>query len=368
MIKILFNTPNPKLTGGPPTHLPILSKELEKYVNLINFSYGRKQENEKISTKILERLLDLIKVFIKIIKYRPDIIHLNSAADKLAFQRDYLLVKISRLLRISLFIKFHGSFGADYYESLSWFYKHIRKYIIEKSSALGVLSNDEKDFYIKSFPIAGKKIFVVKNIIKEDFFNVVKKYSVNPEILFISRCLREKGIFDLLEAVPEVLKRFPLTKFIFIGSGRDSSEFDNKCKSMNLHGNVVRYDYINNSDTVRFYESAWALVFPTHMPEGMPMVVAESMSAGVPVIVSEIRFSKSYLKEFESCLYIDPNNIQSIADKIRLIIENVDLRFKLSENSREIANIFRSDIVAKEYYDIYRNILSRSSANYKSNM
>jgi glycosyltransferase involved in cell wall biosynthesis len=361
MIKVLFNTPNPKLSGGPPTHLPLLSRELEKYVTVINYSYGRKEEYEAIFTKIFGRLMDLVNVFFIIIRLKPDIIHLNSAADKMAFIRDYLLIKLSRLFKVPVFIKFHGSFDSVYYENLSSLYKHLRRYILEKSSGIGVLSEYEKDFYIKSFPKLKENIFVVKNIIKDDFYNLVKKFSEKPEILFVSRCIKQKGIFDLLKAVPEVLNKYPDTKFIFIGSGKDENEFDDKCKSIGLYRNVIRYDQIDNTETIKFYESAWALAFPTHMPEGMPMVIAESMSAGLPVITSETRFSKSYLKEYESCLYIDPNSTESIVEKIILIIEDKGIKSRLSENSREIAKLFKAEIVAKEYFDIYKNLLSYSN-------
>jgi 1,4-alpha-glucan branching enzyme len=163
-----------------------------------------------------------------------------------------------------------------------------------------------------------------------------------------------------LVAVPEVLKKYPETKFIFIGGGQDAAEFDDKCISMSLNGNVIRYNNISNIETVKFYKSAWALVFPTHMPEGMPMVVAESMSAGVPVITTKTRFALSYFKEPDNCLFIEIGNSNSISEKIVDLIGNIELRERMSVNNSKMAESFSKEKVCEEFISIYKGILEKS--------
>jgi len=356
-MKLFFNTPPKTLSGGPPTHLPMLEEELRKSVTLINYDYGRRKDTETNFEKTFGRFYDLVKLIAKLVFNRPDLIHLNSAADSRAILRDFPFIAITNFFRVPVFIKFHGSFDEEYYGSLTPFIKKLRYYILKKSSGIGVLSKEEKEFYYRTVPITAGKVKVVKNIIKPDFFNVNRNVTEYPTVLFISRCIRQKGVFELLEAIPDVIEKFPETKFIFIGGGEDAEEFDEKTIKMNLGELLIRYDNIDNSKTVKFYESAWTFVFPTHKPEGMPMVVAETMCAGVPIITSRTRFSLSYMTENEHCLFIDPFDSKSISDKIIYLLSNISLRNNLSLNTKKLAHLFTKEIVAGEYLNIYDSIL-----------
>ena len=355
-MRIFFNTPNKLLSGGPPTHLPILERELRKSVVVINYNYGRRKDKETIFEKIIFRFFDLIVFSIKLFCNRPDLIHLNSAADSRAILRDFILVLTTNLFRVPVFIKFHGSFDPEYYQSLFFLYRYFRNYILKNVAKIGVLSKEEKCFYENTVPGMNGKVEIVKNIIKEDFFNVNRKISEYPTVLFISRCLRQKGIFELLKAVPFVLMYNSNTKFVFIGSGNDSAEFDNRVNEMQLGESVRRYESVDNSDTIKFYKSAWIFVFPTQKPEGMPMVVAETMSAGIPLITSKTRFSLSYMTEFEHCLFINPFDIKSIAEKIIILLDDSKMRDKMSSNLKKMSTLFAKEMVTQEYLRIYNSI------------
>lgn len=355
-MKLFFNTPAKILSGGPPTHLPLLEEELRKSLELINFDYGRRKDKENNIEKIFCRISDLIKIVFKILYQRPDLIHLNTAADLHAILRDFPFIAAAHFFSIPVFIKFHGSFDEEYYQSLSSFIKKLRYYILKKATRIGVLSTEEKEFYIRSFPFTENKVEVVKNIINPIFFNIKREVSEYPTVLFISRCIKQKGVFQLLEAIPDVVKAIPETKFIFIGDGIDSKEFDNKSSEMKLSDAVIRYENVNNMDTVKYYKSAWIFVFPTQKPEGMPMVVAEAISAGLPLITSRTRFSLSYMNEYEHCLFVDPYDPKSISQKIVLLLSDSELFNKLSTKGKKLAGLFSKEVVVNEYLKIYNSI------------
>jgi glycosyltransferase involved in cell wall biosynthesis len=353
-IRVLFDTPDPKLHGGPPTHLPLLEKELRKHVDLEAYVYGRRTDSETIFNKIMDRSKDLVMLRSKILKFRPDIIHHNTAFDPIAILRDVPLLWLAKRHRIPAFLKMHGSKN-DLFRQRPYLPNLFRNYVLNNSAGIGVLSHIERNEYLTAWPRLSTRVQVVKNIIKPEFYSIERRESTIPSFLFISRFIEEKGIFDLLTAVPRVLKRCSNAQFIFIGSGTDASKFDEKVKEKSLCQVVRRINHIANLETLAFYASAWALIFPTRLQEGMPMVIAEAMAGGVPIVTTRTKFSQSYMEDGKHCLFIDYGSPSSIADALIRLVESPGLRSGMSKNSRQLADSFRADIVTREFTSIYKN-------------
>jgi glycosyltransferase involved in cell wall biosynthesis len=354
-LRVLFNCPNPQLQGGPPTHLPMLEEELRQHVEVETFDYGRQTDDETLIRKLVSRSLDLIALRSKILTIQPHLIHHNTAFDNFSILRDAPLVWLSQKYNVPIFLKVHGSFDESF-GKMNPLLERLRSIILSHVTCIGVLSDAEKKDFLTAWPSLAGRVEVVKNIIRPIFNSVSRRESELPTLLFISRVIRKKGIFDLLEAVPIVLKKSPTARFIVIGTGTDAAEFDRRVAEHGLSASVQRIGYVSNLDTIQFYTSAWTLVFPTHFPEGMPMVVAEAMAAGVPIITTRTRFSQSYMLPERHCLFIDGKNPLSIADAIVRLLESPKLRSEMSRNNRELAKAFDVPIVTKEYLEIYRRL------------
>src|SRR5262249_40180127 len=217
--------------------------------------------------------------------------------------------------RTPVLLKMHGSLD-ELFGKVSKPVEWLRELVIRNADCIGVLSVVEMNKYLNTWSFLGKRVKVVKNIIKPEFYAVARRESDNPEVLFISRFIRQKGMFDLLDAIPGVLRKFPTARFVFIGSGSDAAQFDAQVQEAKLTTSIKRIDHLSNAATARFYASAWALVFPTYFPEGMPMVVAEAMAAGVPIITTRTNFSCSYMSAGNHCLFINAGDSNSIEDQI----------------------------------------------------
>ncbi len=357
-MKVLFNSPNPALHGGPPTHLPWLEAELRTQLDLVPFQYGRRSDVESLSQKLVGRFSDLISLRKLIGREKPSIIHHNSAFDPRAILRDAPLASMARRMGVPLFIKIHGSLP-EAFTTQSRLIRRLRTQLLRDVTALGVLSNAEKEEFEAEFPETRSKVFVVKNILKPDFFSVERQESNQPTILFISRCIRRKGIFDLLSAVPLILHEQPNARFVLVGDGEDAEEVDRLIRNSHLDFCVERHSHCSNHQTRSYYSRAQMLVFPTHFPEGMPMVVAEAMAAGVPIVTTKTRFSASYMKEGRHCLYTQHGDAHHIAEQVLKLIRDPELRTTMSAANRELAQRFGAEAVAQEFIELYHKILGR---------
>jgi glycosyltransferase involved in cell wall biosynthesis len=266
-------------------------------------------------------------------------------------------VWLAKILGVPLFLKVHGSFRETFGHlapPLSW----LRSSLLRNVPMLGVLSQQEKVEFLCLSPRLQKRVRVVKNVIGQEFLNIVRRESAYPTVLFISRFVKMKGPFDLLAAVPLVLNQCATARFVFAGSGPAVEEFLAEVKRRALEKYVAWVGNLDHSATIEYYIQSWVFAFPTHFPEGMPMVIVEAMAAGIPIVTTRTRFSTSYMQEAKHCLFVDHSNPSSLAKAICALLKNPGMRSDFSENNRQFAKQFCLDRVVEEYLAIYSEIVA----------
>jgi glycosyltransferase involved in cell wall biosynthesis len=355
MLRVLFNTPSPSLQGGLATCVPLLQKGLESYVQLDTFQHGGVSERETVFTKFWRTIFNLARTEFKLLRKRPDLIHVNSAFDRRSILRDTPLAVLAYMHRIPLVLMVHGShaeFVRPTNSTLDW----IKSILVRTVSSVCVLSTAEKEEFEQFMPEVKGRVCVVKNVIADLFLNTSRLEARDPLVVFASRFIKRKGPFQLLKAVPSITALVPTTRFVFLGDGPDAQAFDEEVRSRGLNGIVDRIPYVSRDEISAWYSRAWVLVFPTSFAEGMPMVVAEAMATGTPIVTTRTRFCRSYNLEPTSCLTCDPNDPQSISQQVTTLLANPAQRQQMSESNRTFARKFQQDIVAREFLGLYERL------------
>jgi len=359
-IRILFNTLNPGLHGGQATCDPMLEEALRGLIEVRRYTYGRKSDREAIVQKTFGRIGDLVRLRTLCRRLRPHLIHHNSAFDFLAILRDAPLMLLAKREAVPVFLRLHGSLH-EAFLPVSGIFNLARQTVLRTADRIGVLSEIEKCEFEEAFPLVRGKVCVVKNIINCEFAAVERQEADRPTVLFLSRFIRKKGPFDLLHAVPLVLKREPASQFLFVGDGEDADAFDSEATAMNLGDAVRRIPHVDSRQSLSLYAKAWMFVFPTYFPEGMPMVIGEAMAAGLPIVSSPTRFSRSYMTEGVHVIYSEPGDVHSIAGNILKLCQDSKLRDRMSLANRKLGlEWFTARRVVREYVDIYQEILKNS--------
>ena len=293
----------------------------------------------------------------KILRRRPDLIHLNSAFDTRSVLRDAPLAFVAGRHGIPLLLKVHGSLSETIRPTRNAV-EFAKRIVIGNLSLLCVLSAAEKAEFERFHPELQGRVCVVKNVISEAVLNVERRESHLPLVLFVSRFVRRKGPFHLLDAIPAILEGIPKAQFVFVGDGPDAAAFDLEIRKRRLASVVQRFPHVSHDEIAAWYTRAWVLVFPTLFPEGMPMVVAEAMATGTPIVASRTRFCRSYMVEHENCLYCEPENPGSIAQQVITLLADSGMRQKMSQSNRMLAQQFRKDAVACEFMGLYERLCS----------
>lgn len=165
-----------------------------------------------------------------------------------------------------------------------------------------------------------------KSVIKDD-----KTNSLN--LVFLSRVMGEKGIFDLMDVVNNLSKKYPITLDIY---GHSCLNKEEKALFNKYLNDTIKYCGIVDFNRVVHTISKYDLfVFPTRfVGEGTPGVIAESFIAGIPVLTSNFPQAKYLMNNGENSIFYKMFDKEDLRSKLLYVIENKNILAKLHEGAK----------------------------------
>lgn len=184
--------------------------------------------------------------------------------------------------------------------------------------------------------------------------SVEKKY----DLVFTARLEKNKGIHLLLRAIKNVKLQNPNVKLLIIGSGPLKGEIQKYIRGYKLENNVFLSGWLETLGYVaQAYNSASIFINPS-FNEGGPRVVLEAMACGLPVITTPVGAMPDIIKDGESGLFIDWNPAD-MAQKIWLLLNNVELQKKFSLAGIELVKQFERKSAIKNYAEKTRSFINK---------
>lgn len=223
---------------------------------------------------------------------------------------------------------------------------------LKKSRAIIAVSQSTADEVQRLFNVLKEKIQVVyeggvKN--KPTLF----ERRTNNEILFVGTLEPRKNLIRLVKA----FEQLPDTQYTLILAGKsgwNNEELVETIAQSSAANRIQLRGYISAEEKIRLMQKCAVFVFPS-LWEGFGLPVLEAMSVGAPVLTSNI----SALPEIggDAVYYCDPNSIQSIQDGLQQLLDDEQLRQKLSKKARQRAEQFSWQRCAQETYNVYKSIV-----------
>lgn len=356
--------PDRESLGGPAACEPPFVAELERLgveTEEETYVYGDKLSGTKLTERV-KRVMKTARLFRRRISKGFDVVHLNTSFDTKALLRDALVANAISDARCKVFLKFHGSDG-DLLRTKNAFLRMLSRNLKERADGFGVLSSEEKENFIAAgFP--ARKVFVVKNVVERDFPKRSGALAARlgfdadaPTLLFIARFIPAKGLLDVIRACKRLEESGRSFALACVGDGPARAEAEAEAARLGLNDRARFVGFIPESETGEFYAESSMLVFPTYHYEGFPMVVFYALAAGLPVVTTRIRAAADYLSEPENCLWVEPRSPDMLAEKIAALLDDAKTRERMSVNNARLAESFNARVVAREYVDIYNQLL-----------
>jgi glycosyltransferase involved in cell wall biosynthesis len=178
-------------------------------------------------------------------------------------------------------------------------------------------------------------------------------------LLFLGRVEKVKGIEYLIAALPKIIEKFPDAKLTIVGEGGYSNKMINLTKILNLEKSVIFIKKINHNEVEKFYHDTSVLIMPSIWPEAFGRVGIEAMSAGRPVIATNIGGIPEWLDDGKTGYLVEDKNSQQIAKKVISLFSNKKLLNQMGINARKKAEEFRIEKHSIEIENIYKTIITK---------
>lgn len=184
------------------------------------------------------------------------------------------------------------------------------------------------------------------------------QFTLPPKyLLFIGTLEPGKNIVRLIQAYQQVLRGGPEDlKLVIAGrKGWLYGDIFSEVERLNLRDKVLFLGKITNDGIIHVLKHAAIFVFPS-LDEGFGLPVLEAMSAGCPVVTSNI----SALPEITgtAAVLVNPHDVNSIANGVRKILDEQDLAKELIQKGKTQADKFTwdrtADIIHQQYCKIVK--------------
>ena len=162
-----------------------------------------------------------------------------------------------------------------------------------------------------------------------------------------------KNLKTIIKAIALVSNEIPDIKLTIIGDLRKGNE--ELIKKLDLRNNIVFKNKLTRSELVKTLNNS-DIGISGSLYEGFGFPLVEMISTGLPVIVS----NKGSLPELagNAGLMFDATSPSDLADKIRNLVNENDLRQKLIDNAKiRRDDFFGWDEYAKRLETVYRSII-----------
>jgi glycosyltransferase involved in cell wall biosynthesis len=170
-----------------------------------------------------------------------------------------------------------------------------------------------------------------------------------------------KGVSRFLDAVPEILKAVPSTRFLLLGSGKEENALRGKARALGVEPFVLFAGY--RQDIHRYY-AIMDVSALTSFSEGLSITLLESMRCGIPVIATRVGGNPEVVVDGVTGYLVPPGNVSTFAlQTIKLLLDR-NLRKRMGEEARRhVERKFLLRDVASRYLQIYEGLLSRGNGS-----
>jgi glycosyltransferase involved in cell wall biosynthesis len=259
----------------------------------------------------------------------------------------------------------HG-FGGESSWWRSEIQRSLMRVILKNLDAIITVSDFVNHRLSRFSSLSYPKLVTIHNGIDTSFFSpqvdgtsVRATHAVNNGllILYVGRLAWNKGIPDLLRAMPQILEHLKRAKLLICGRGKLEGVLRQQAKILGL-GSSVFFTGIIPPDELPSYYAASDLVVVPSIFEPFGLVPVEAMSMAKPIVACRVGGIPETVVPGETGLLVPPHDPQAIADAVTLLAQDENLRVEMGRKGRRrVESFFSLGIMCEKTMKLYQHII-----------
>ena len=371
--------------GGPTYNATFLTKFLSDDFETLLIG-GLPEENEANSLHILEKYgvepvllpemkrepnlksdriaLKKIKTIIR--EFKPDIVHTHASKAGALGRRAAVSCNVPIIVHT-----FHGHIFHSYFGKIKTaLFKNIERYLARKSTGIIAISEIQKKELCEIHKIAPKgKTTVIPlgfdlDIFQENYesnrTHTRTKYDIDKNtvaVAIVGRLTAIKDHFFFLDVIEELdIQSDKKVKIFIVGDGDKKSEIEERLIPMQKRG--IQISLTSWIYDIAEFNAGMDIMCLTSKNEGTPVSLIEAQASNIPVISTEVGGVADIVEENETGFIIPRKNKREFVSKLKLLVENDELRLKMKKKGwQNVHQKYSYQRLAKDMESFYQSLI-----------
>ncbi|HEV2087044.1 MAG TPA: glycosyltransferase family 4 protein [Cryptosporangiaceae bacterium] len=161
------------------------------------------------------------------------------------------------------------------------------------------------------------------------------EFGGGPLVLFTGRLVYEKGVHDLLAAIPRLRRRHPDLRVVIAGDGPESEALRAQAKRLRVGRSVVWFGWLDSERLATLAAAADCAVVPS-IYEPFGMVALEAAAAGTPTVVADTGGLREIVEHGITGLRFTPGDPAGLADAVTAVLADEVSARRLVRGARAV--------------------------------
>lgn len=228
-----------------------------------------------------------------------------------------------------------------------------------RSDLIIAVSNSVKKFLTQSKMAPEKKIVVIPNGIEirkpKTELRTPSSELRTPVIGTIGNLNFQKGQIYLIEAMPKVLKKYPLATLEIIGEGEERTVLETEIKKLGIEKHVTLFGHKN---IIERYMQYWNLFVLPSISETFGIAVLEAMNYGLPVVATKVGGVPDIITHRKNGILVEPKNSEALAGAILDVLDHPAIAAKLKREGMQRVQDFDWKVITRKIETEFKKLFS----------
>jgi glycosyltransferase involved in cell wall biosynthesis len=238
------------------------------------------------------------------------------------------------------------------------FLRALRHILYRQAARVTVMTRAARDYFLSFLP--ARRLCVIPNPLMSNGFRCGEHITArelfqhNPEVRFLvcamGRLQPVKGFHTLLEVFARLQPRHPDWGLLVLGEGAERPRLERMAESLGIDHSVLMP---GRTDDPFPYLAGSALFACTSRYEGFGNAIVEAMASGVPVVSFDCPTGpREIITDGEDGILVPDRDKEAFVDKLEQLMDDPDLRARLSRRARDKVKTFDLDSVMVRWSEL----------------